>query len=293
MKKAICVGINNYPGTANDLNGCVNDANDWSSLLNTYGFETNIILNEQATQNNILEAFENLITEAKNGDVVVFTYSGHGTSVMDTSGDENDSYDEALYVYDGPIIDDKFRAILTNSNKDVQIIVITDSCFSGTVTRIVALDPAKPRYFKTDTIPPTAVLKKRFLSKSSEESMIELLLSGCSDSEYSYDAYINGRWNGAMTANAISIIDPEQTYNEFYTKLRTILPSAEYPQTPQLEGSEVNKNKIIFSSDADTGDDNTDNESDNNNGSGSGCFSTLLSIIAIASLSIILLSITL
>ena len=32
-KKALCVGINNYPGTQNDLNGCVNDANAWAGLL--------------------------------------------------------------------------------------------------------------------------------------------------------------------------------------------------------------------------------------------------------------------
>ena len=34
MKKAVCIGINNYPGTSNDLQGCVNDANDWCALLN-------------------------------------------------------------------------------------------------------------------------------------------------------------------------------------------------------------------------------------------------------------------
>ena len=41
MKKAICIGINNYPGISNDLNGCVNDAKDWSALLQGMGFETN------------------------------------------------------------------------------------------------------------------------------------------------------------------------------------------------------------------------------------------------------------
>ena len=29
-KKALCIGINDYPGTQNDLSGCVNDANDWA-----------------------------------------------------------------------------------------------------------------------------------------------------------------------------------------------------------------------------------------------------------------------
>jgi hypothetical protein len=32
-KRALCIGINNYPGTHMDLNGCVNDANDWAAEL--------------------------------------------------------------------------------------------------------------------------------------------------------------------------------------------------------------------------------------------------------------------
>jgi len=30
-KLALCIGINDYPGTVNDLSGCVNDAQDWSA----------------------------------------------------------------------------------------------------------------------------------------------------------------------------------------------------------------------------------------------------------------------
>jgi len=78
--------------------------------------------------------------------------------------------------------------------------------------------------------------------------MPEILVSGCSDSEYSYDAEINGRYNGAMSAMALSVIkqNPKMTYNEFYTSLRKLLPSSEYPQTPQLEGTTVNKNTLLF-----------------------------------------------
>ena len=50
MKKAICVGINNYPGTSNDLQGCVNDAKDWLTALNSFGFETSLMLDSQATR---------------------------------------------------------------------------------------------------------------------------------------------------------------------------------------------------------------------------------------------------
>ena len=241
MKKAICVGINNYPGLSNDLQGCVNDANDWSKLLELNGFETRVILDGQATRNNLISAFEDLIAEASSDDVIVFTYSGHGTNVRDTSGDESDSYDEALYVYDGVLLDDELRAVIQKVKPGVHLVVIADSCFSGTVTRIASL--GRPRFVKTDEIPATAKLKKRLLS---DEDMVEILLSGCDDTEYSYDDYINNRWNGVFTANAIKIIKGTLTYNEFEQAVRKILPSNQYPQTPQLEGSTENKNRLLF-----------------------------------------------
>ncbi|MCU0644791.1 MAG: caspase family protein [bacterium] len=245
MKKAVCAGINNYPGSTNDLQGCVNDAKDWSNLLQLNGFETKIILDKQATRANLLTELENLITNAAAEDVIVFTYSGHGTNVIDTSGDEEDSYDEALYVYDGIILDDELRAVIQKAKPGVHLVIISDSCFSGTVTRVSPT--GIPRYIKTDEIPPHFKLKKKLLS---EEDMIEILLSGCDDDEYSYDAYINDRWNGAFSANAISLIQNKLTYIEFYSALRELLPSREYPQTPQLEGSTVNKNRLLFETDS-------------------------------------------
>jgi len=245
MKKAICVGINNYPGLGNDLQGCVNDANDWANLLQLNGFETKVIIDGHATRNNLLGELENLITEAISEDVIVFTYSGHGTNVMDISGDESDGYDEALYVYDGVLLDDELRKVIQKVTAGVHLIVISDSCFSGTVTRIASA--GNPRYIKTDEIPANAKLKKRLLS---DEDMVEILLSGCDDDEYSYDDYINGRWNGVFSSNAIKIIRDRLTYNEFHEAVRKILPSDQYPQSPQLEGSTENKNRLLFETDS-------------------------------------------
>jgi hypothetical protein len=247
MKKALCVGINDYPGSSSDLKGCVNDAHDWEDLLQSFGFETEKILDSQATRSNILTQFETLVTSAEAEDVIIFTYSGHGTQVMDTSGDESDGYDEALYVYDGVLRDDEFREIITKLQPGVHCAIIADSCFSGTVTRVLKASSTRgnPRFVSTETIPPGTPRIHAFLS---EEDMLEILVTGCDDDEYSYDAYINGRWNGAMSANAISVIKENQdvTYSTFYSRLREFLPSSQYPQTPQLEGSTDNKNRKLF-----------------------------------------------
>ena len=245
MKKALCVGINNYPGTSNDLQGCVNDANDWSALLNDFGFETSLLLDSQATRQNVKAKLNDLIVSAGEGDVIVFTYSGHGTQVIDISGDEGDTYDEAIYVYDGTILDDNLRGIIDKINPKATLVVISDSCFSGSVTRLVP-ENTRPRFIPAKNISAGRVVRQRFLLP--EANMPEILISGCSDNEYSYDAEINGRYNGAMSAMALSVIkqNPNGTYTDFYASLRELLPSAQFPQTPQLEGAVAHKNTLLF-----------------------------------------------
>ena len=245
MKRAVCVGINNYPGIFNDLKGCVNDAKDWSALLQGYGFETSLMLDSQATRTNIKAALQNLVEVTSAGDVAVFTYSGHGTQVTDPSNDEVDTYDEAICAYDGNVIDDELRILLEALHPQATLVVISDSCFSGSVTRIAA-EPSIPRF-----IPPavsTAGMAPRRSFLLPEADMPEILITGCSDSEYSYDAEFDGRPNGAMTAMAIRVIqlNPDITYREFYAGLRAVLPSNDYPQSPQLEGSDANKDRKLF-----------------------------------------------
>jgi len=245
MKRAVCIGINNYPGIFNDLKGCVNDANDWSALLQGFGFNVNIMLDSQATKANVKAALQGLVDSTNAGDIAAFTYSGHGTQVADKSSDENDPYDEAIYLYDGTVIDDELRVILNGIHPQATLVIISDSCFSGSVTRLAG-EKAVPRF-----VPPTVstvgrIARRPFLLP--ETDMPEILISGCSDSEYSYDAEFNGRPNGAMTAYAIQVIkqNPNVTYREFFAGLRTLLPSNDYPQSPQLEGSDANKDRKLF-----------------------------------------------
>lgn len=245
MKKAVCIGINNYPGISNDLNGCVNDAQDWSALLQGMGFETSLMLDSQATKKNVKAALQGLVDSTNAGDVAVFTYSGHGTQVSDFSDDESDPYDEAVYLYDGTVKDDDLRVILDGIHPQATLVIISDSCFSGSVTRLAG-EKGQPRFVPPKVSTAGKMARRSFLMP--ESGMPEILISGCSDSEYSYDAEFNGRPNGAMTAYAIQVIkqNPNVTYREFYAGLRSLLPSKEYPQTPQLEGSNDNKDRILF-----------------------------------------------
>ena len=86
------------------------------------------------------------------GDIVVLHYSGHGQQIYDDDGDEIDGYDEAIIPYDGKISfktgkyggenhlrDDELGRMINQIRKKIgqagDVIVILDSCHSGTATR--------------------------------------------------------------------------------------------------------------------------------------------------------------
>ena len=80
--------------------------------------------------------------------------------------------------------------------------------------------------------------------------MKEILFSGCTDKEYSYDALIGGLYHGAMTyfaLQAIQAFDYKITLQQLITRVNFLLDDAGYPQHPQLEGRATNKKRLIFS----------------------------------------------
>ena len=238
MKLALCVGINDYPGTYNDLEQCVSDAYEWRSLLIGQGFEVTVITDSDATRENVSETLYDMLARAGSGDVVVFTYSGHGTYEYDYSGDEPDNYDEALCLYDGNLLDDELRTILDSANNGTHVSCFIDSCFSGTITR--ASMTGRPKFMEPVTkAPMTAKPKKRFLA---DEDMLEVLMTGCDEDEYSYET----DEGGAFTQAAVTSFEPSITYRDWYDRIREKLPSPVSPQTPQLEGAQANFARIAF-----------------------------------------------
>ncbi len=261
-KRALCVGINDYPYEGNDLNGCVNDAKAWAGLLvDHYDFaqtDVKLITDAQATKANMIAGLQDLLAGARSGDLLVFTNSSHGTYVADTSGDEP-AYDEALCPYDcadNLILDDELRELFANLRRGVRLSVISDSCFSESVTRFAVEPPpgSRPRFLDPQLRGQRVLaysgmaLRKRKV-KYPESKMKETLLSGCQDNEYSYDAQIGNVYHGAMTYHALLAIREAAytlTWQQLHTRLTTLIDSAGYPQHPQLEGKMANQERLIF-----------------------------------------------
>jgi len=244
MNKALCVGMNDYPGTVNDLSQCVNDMQRWKHWLESHGFIVGILWDSGATIANIANELKRIIVDSVAGDHLVFTYSGHGSQELDMNGDEADGYDEVICLYDGDLSDDGLRFLFNQLPVGVGMTVILDSCFSGTATRAFHSQPAVARFRPPKRyIRPSVRRKKAFLS---DENMPEVLLSGCGENEYSYE----GPNGGAFTNAALDILnalDPASIdYFDFAEEMARYLPTSYFPQSPQVEGSSANKSKIMF-----------------------------------------------
>lgn len=265
VKRAVCIGINDYPDEDNDLNGCVNDARAWASLLTEhFDFDAEnvrLIEDSEATKVNMVGALENLLCGAEAGDVLVFTNSSHGSYVADTDGDEP-TYDEIICpwdIQDSVLLDDELRELFTRLPDGVSFTAILDNCFSGTATRLpkgIRTPDDRRHRFLSPAVRGDKVLDDPWDARSThtekfpQEGMKEILLSGCSDKQYSFDAKINGVYHGAMTWHAIKAIQDANyslTYRQLHEETLRLLSFTNYDQTPQLEGKDANKDRLIFS----------------------------------------------
>jgi hypothetical protein len=260
-KKALCIGINDYPGTQNDLAGCVNDAEDWAAELGNRGFAITKLLDGQATKAAMSAAIGSLIAGSATGDTVVITYSGHGTWVPDSSGDEPDGRDEGLCPYDigsvGPLLDDEIRQLFGRRLGGVRVLLISDSCHSGSVTRgdESDIDPGMPRARfmpLQDWMPkgelPSAPRRPRTLVRGLKRSGGDLLLAGAEDAEYSWDTSFHGRPNGAFTYYALKTLreSSPSNYDAWFKLIAGYLPSSRLPQHPQIFGSSTARRFKVF-----------------------------------------------
>jgi hypothetical protein len=247
MKKlALCVGINRYGG-GNDLAGCVNDANDWKALLEARGYMVISLLDGAATGHRITSLLRQCLADVGWRGRFVFTYSGHGTWTPDRDGDEADGRDEAICPVDfqnGLITDDTLYGIFRNRPTGSRVLAVLDSCHSGTATRALRggnLPGLRPRF-----LPPVEYAESREqiqLMQRLEAAPVNPtsrasvpLLAGCAPDEVAWDANFSGRPRGAFTAAALQALETNpSTMGQWQERIRGILPSATYPQTPQLD----------------------------------------------------------
>jgi len=217
---ACFVGIN-YENTSSELRGCANDVEDLCTLFSVYSAQK--LVNEKATKSNIITHFKSLLQNANEGDKLLFTFSGHGYFNKDNSNDEVDSQDELIVTSDmQTILDDEFRVLITQYLKpNVTLFAIFDNCHSGTILDL------PHQYFPTS-----------FNKNTPETTGQVICISGCKDHQVSMDAYLDNRFNGALSWAFVDTIEQDKnkelTWKTLIEIIHQKLSSKGFSQLPQL-----------------------------------------------------------
>jgi hypothetical protein len=106
-------------------------------IANQEGYWTKVLLTEQATAAAVFSSIRKAAAALKEGDIFLLTYSGHGGQLPDASADEEeDRKDETWCLYDVEVRDDQLYSAFGAFDAGVRILTVSDSCHSGTVTRL-------------------------------------------------------------------------------------------------------------------------------------------------------------
>lgn len=256
------MGINDYiayedePG--GDLRGAERDALLMRAVLTErWGLKeenTRTLLSREATKDAIREVITGWLSDqAGPGDVAIFYFAGHGAQAFDLDGDEPDGLDETLAPTDilpfstaNDIRDDEFRLWLTGVGTDV--VVILDSCHSGTATRggnmrTRSLDRPLP----TENGKEPERVRQRYDPESMTDgstTIIELSAAAPNQSavEGDFPTGDGGRTEarGAFTYHLVRELrqaSRDTSWEELLSHLMSSMKADQFMQDPQLTGS--------------------------------------------------------
>jgi len=270
-RTALLVGINYNNNPDATLNGCYNDVVNVAQYLRTvlgYAAASVSVLTDgnrgptgsgtasalPPTRQNILAGMSALVAGMVAGDEAFFHFSGHGTLVRDTNGDETTGLDSCLCPLDynapastggGVITDDEIRALLVNKvPRGARLYVILDCCHNGTGCDV----RFKYEDFSILLRPPSArtaaiwrTQQKAFANPKYTETAGEVfMISGSRDEQTSADAYINNAFAGALTYAIFAILRANQaairtySWSSLLRDVRHFMRVNRYSQIPQL-----------------------------------------------------------
>ncbi len=264
------IGLNlvdpkHYEGWSGPLAACEFDANDMAAIAKAKGMVATKLLTKAGTRKAVLAGLRGAAAKLAKGDLFFLTYSGHGGQVPDASGDEPDKQDETWCLYDGQLIDDELYFELGKFASGVRILVLSDSCHSGTVTRARPEPPppgmrsklmpaevglrvyARHQAFydglqagvakaagKSTLTDPDAVLSTlsvqsgRIGAITKKFRAAAILLSGCQDNQTSLD----GDHNGAFTGRLREVWNNGKfnaNYARFHATIKAGMPAGQSP----------------------------------------------------------------
>jgi len=252
------IGLNavdpkHYGGWPGTLAACEADAEDMAAIATAKKFSVKTLLTTKATRKTVLAELARAAKTLKAGDTFFLTYSGHGGQLPDKNGDEIDDHqDETWCLYDGQVPDDELNDAYAQFAKGVRVLVLSDSCHSGTVTKM-AFYRGTPKHLPGTTdeepryrmMPDPVALKTYRQNKAFYDPILSnvktrdarsqvqasvLLISGCQDNQLSGD----GAFNGVFTGNLLAIWQNGDFVGDYARFHRAIVRRMPPDQTPNL-----------------------------------------------------------
>ncbi|CUR57234.1 putative Peptidase C14 caspase catalytic subunit p20 [metagenome] len=245
---ALHIGLNHvdpskYGGWDGRLQGCLNDAASMKSLAEAAGFTSTTLLDEAATAAGVTAAIGALAAGCSDGDLCLISYSGHGGQVADEDGDEDEAQDETWVCFDRQLLDDELHLAWSQFPAGARVLVISDSCHSGSVVRdeverqVSRGMPEEERERDNEARGAAyRAIKQQVAGRGDiDVAASVLLISGCQDDQVSYD----GEGNGAFTQSLLQTWAEgafEGDYSAFHAD---IVANMTTDQTPNLNSDLV------------------------------------------------------
>ena len=163
-RKAVVVGIADYPGTVNDLQYTDDDARGIKETLISGGWledDITLLIDDQGTKSTIVNKLNNMASGTGPDSISLFFFSGHGTQTYQG---------EAICCYDNDLYDSELNGILDNFQG--RVVVIIDACHSGGMA---------PDGGTIDV----ELFVKNFIETIGNENRV--ILMACAADEYSYE----------------------------------------------------------------------------------------------------------
>ncbi len=273
--RALLIGVSDYYHLDADLRGPLNDVALMAQGLAARGISAQnmVVLSEgikdlpQARQGKptraaILAAMSDLREASAPGDTILFYFSGHGSQMPDTSGDEQGGHDQiflpadarnwtaALGAVENAILDDELRMWAKSVlDREVKLVAIIDACHSGTGFRALGETTAQARYIAPEALGVPSIGDVDEVAPDVTASPLNgefvFLYSSQSDQrsfEYPLDdAEDPANWYGDFTRNLVNVLQQsgEMSYGQWLQATRDGMrkASATATQTPDGEGS--------------------------------------------------------
>jgi len=246
---ALLVGIDAYTKSGErpwePLQGARNDVAGMRQWLETQDFDVLELVDDAATRDAVVSAFEQHLGQAGADDLALFYFAGHGARQADTSGDETDELDEVLALYGsaGPcddvhtLRDDELGELIEGLSTQ-RVVVVVDSCFSGSITR----DDLRVRGGRA--CPPSRGAPTTALLEARRRRGDQVVITATRADEPA--AELDAGWDdvqapqGAFTFHLLNVLrraPPDTSWRRVVDIVRSQIRRDGLIQSPQIEGA--------------------------------------------------------